>query len=254
MFHRFTVKIIARFLQMRNSTLASLKLLIISTLFLCGCSDDGKVIEATGSDASGTGIFTGNKSPESSKSESYQVKAIEVLQTSKYSYLKVEGEGDGLSVGAPYWIATLKNDFIAGEEYVYTGRLFMEDFESKEFGRVFDQIYLVSFIEKANTTAQMALSVEGVVSIADIVSNVESFAGKIVKVQGGVVKVNDAIMDRNWIHLEDGSADDYDFVITSNVSVSVGQKVVFEGLISTDRDFGAGYTYALLMEDAVTIK
>ena len=54
--------------------------------------------------------------------------------------------------------------------------------------------------------------------------------------------------------MEDGSADDYDFVITSNVSVAVGQKVVFEGLISTDRDFGAGYTYALLMEDAVTIK
>ena len=254
MFHRFTVKIIARFLQMRNSTLASLKLLIISTLFLCGCSDDGKVIEAIGSDASGTGIFTGNKSPESSESASYQVKAIEVLQTSKYSYLKVEGEGDGLSVGDPYWIATLKNDFIAGEEYVYTGRLFMEDFESKEFGRVFDQIYLVSFIEKANATAQMALSGEGVVSIADIVSNASRFAGKKVKIQGEVMKVNDAIMDRNWIHLEDGSADDYDFVITSNVSVSVGQKVVFEGLISTDRDFGAGYTYALLMEDAVTIK
>ena len=168
--------------------------------------------------------------------------------------MKVEGEGDGLSVGEPYWIATLKNDFIAGEEYVYTGRLFMEDFESKEFGRVFDQIYLVSFIEKANTTAQMALSGEGVVSIAEIVSNASRFAGKKVKVQGEVMKVNDAIMDRNWIHLEDGSADDYDFVITSNVSVSVGQKVVFEGLISTDRDFGAGYTYALLMEDAVTIK
>lgn len=239
---------------MRNSILVCFKLLIISALFLCGCGGDGKVIDAIGSDASGTGIFTGNKSPESSKSESYQVKAIEVLQTSKYSYLKVEGEGDGLRVGEPYWIATLKNDFIAGEEYIYTGRLFKNDFESKEFGRVFDQIYLVSFIEKANKTAPIALSGEGVISIADIVSNASSFAGKKVKVQGEVMKVNDAIMDRNWIHLADGSADDYDFVITSNVSVSVGQTVAFEGLISTDKDFGAGYTYALLMEDAVTIK
>jgi len=239
---------------MRNSILVCFKLLIISALFLCGCGGDGKVIDAIGSDASGTGIFTGNKSPESSKSESYQVKAIEVLQTSKYSYLKVEGEGDGLRVGEPYWIATLKNDFIAGEEYIYTGRLFKNDFESKEFGRVFDQIYLVSFIEKANKTAPMALSGEGVISIADIVSNASSFAGKKVKVQGEVMKVNDAIMDRNWIHLADGSADDYDFVITSNVSVSVGQTVAFEGLISTNKDFGAGYTYALLMEDAVTIK
>ena len=168
--------------------------------------------------------------------------------------MKVEGEGDGLSVGEPYWIATLKNDFIAGEEYVYTGRLFMEDFESKEFGRVFDQIYLVSFIEKANKTAPVTATVEGVLSLADIVSNAARFTGKKVKVQGEVVKVNDAIMDRNWIHLADGSADDYDFVITSEENVSVGQAVAFEGLISTNRDFGAGYKYELLMEDAVTIK
>lgn len=239
---------------MRNSILICFKLLVISALFLFGCGDEGKVIEPNGSDASRTGIFTGDKSPESSKNESYQVKAIEVLQTSKYSYLKVEGEGDGLSVGEPYWIATLKNDFIAGEEYVYTGRLFMEDFESKEFGRVFDQIYLVSFIEKANKTAPVTATVEGVLSLADIVSNAARFSGKKVKVQGEVVKVNDAIMDRNWIHLADGSADDYDFVITSEESVSVGQAVAFEGLISTNRDFGAGYKYELLMEDAVTIK
>ena len=239
---------------MRNSILICFKLLVISALFLFGCGDEGKVIEPNGSDASRTGIFTGDKSPESSKNESYQVKAIEVLQTSKYSYLKVEGEGDGLSVGEPYWIATLKNAFIAGEEYVYTGRLFMEDFESKEFGRVFDQIYLVSFIEKANKTAPVTATVEGVLSLADIVSNAARFSGKKVKVQGEVVKVNDAIMDRNWIHLADGSADDYDFVITSEESVSVGQAVAFEGLISTNRDFGAGYKYELLMEDAVTIK
>ncbi len=239
---------------MRNSILICFKLLVISALFLFGCGDEGKVIEPNGSDASRTGIFTGDKSPESSKNESYQVKAIEVLQTSKYSYLKVEGEGDGLSVGEPYWIATLKNDFIAGEEYVYTGRLFMEDFESKEFGRVFDQIYLVSFIEKANKIAPVTATVEGVLSLADIVSNAARFTGKKVKVQGEVVKVNDAIMDRNWIHLADGSADDYDFVITSEESVSVGQAVAFEGLISTNRDFGAGYKYELLMEDAVTIK
>ena len=239
---------------MRNSILICFKLLVISALFLFGCGDEGKVIEPNGSDASRTGIFTGDKSPESSKNESYQVKAIEVLQTSKYSYLKVEGEGDGLSVGEHYWIATLKNDFIAGEEYVYTGRLFMEDFESKEFGRVFDQIYLVSFIEKANKTAPVTATVEGVLSLADIVSNAARFSGKKVKVQGEVVKVNDAIMNRNWIHLADGSADDYDFVITSEESVSVGQAVAFEGLISTNRDFGAGYKYELLMEDAVTIK
>lgn len=244
---------------MIKSTLVCVKLLAISILILYGCGDDGKVIEAKGSNSSTTGIFTGYISAESSKSESlksesYKVIALEVLQTPKYSYLKVEGEGDSLSVGEPYWIATLKNDFIEGEEYVYTGRLLKKDFESKEFSRIFDKIYLVSFIEKANGLTAIKSTIDGVVTIADIVSNPMDFTGRKVKVQGQIVKVNDAIMDRNWIHLVDGSADDYDFVITSNVSVPVGHAVVFEGLISTNRDFGAGYKYELLMEDAVTLK
>ena len=243
---------------MTKSTLVCVKLLAISTLILYACGDDSKVIEAKGRDSSTTGIFTEYKSAESSnseslKSDSYKVKAVEVLQTPKYSYLKVEGEGDGLIVGEPYWIATLKNDFIVGEEYIYTGRLLKKDFESKAFSRIFDEIYLVSFIEKANGLTSIKSTIEGVVTIADIVSDPIGFTGTKVKVHGQVVKVNDAIMDRNWIHLVDGSADDYDFVITSNVSVPVGQTVAFEGLISTNRDFGAGYKYELLMEDAVTI-
>ena len=61
-------------------------------------------------------------------------------------------------------------------------------------------------------------------------------------------------MDRNWIHLKDGTADDYDFVLTSKVSVPVGHSVTFEGLITTDKDFGAGYIYELIMEDAAPIQ
>jgi len=244
---------------MTKSTLLCAKLLIISSFILSSCGNDGKVIEAIGSDSSTTGIFTTSKSVESSNSESlnsdsYKVKAVEVLQTSKYSYLKVQGEGDDLSVGEPYWIATLKNDFTEGEEYLYTGRLLKIDFESREFNRIFDTIYLVSFIEKANGLSPANATIEGVVAIADLVADPMSFTGKKVRVHGQVVKVNEAIMDRNWIHLVDGSADDYDFVITSNISVPMGHTIAFEGLISTNRDFGAGYKYELLMEDAVTIK
>jgi len=239
---------------MRKSILLGVKMLSISVLVLYGCGDDGKVIEAKGSSSSGTGIFTGDKNVDSSKSKSYRVTAVEVLQTSKYSYLKVEGEGDGVSEGAPYWIATLKGDFTVGEEYIYKGRLLKNDFESKEFNRVFERLYLVSFIEKASGQGLLKSTIEGVVSIADIITDPNTFTGEKVRVYGLVVKVNDAIMDRNWVHLVDGSADDYDFIITTNVSVPVGHSVAFEGLISTNRDFGAGYKYELLMEDAVTIK
>jgi hypothetical protein len=119
---------------------------------------------------------------------------------------------------------------------------------------VFERLYLVSFIEKASGQGLLKSTIEGVVSIADIITDPNTFTGEKVRVYGLVVKVNDAIMDRNWVHLVDGSADDYDFIITTNVSVPVGHSVAFEGLISTNRDFGAGYKYELLMEDAVTIK
>ena len=45
-----------------------------------------------------------------------------------------------------------------------------------------------------------------------------------------------------------------DFILTSDVLVQVGQTVTFEGLITTHKDFGSGYFYDLIMEEAVPIK
>jgi hypothetical protein len=74
--------------------------------------------------------------------------------------------------------------------------------------------------------------------------------------KGQVVKVNDEIMDKNWVHIQDGTADGdhFDLTITTLEKVAVGEVATFEGTIALDKDFGYGYAYELIMEDAKLVK
>lgn len=75
-------------------------------------------------------------------------------------------------------------------------------------------------------------------------------AGKQVTVSGTVVKVNNGIMRRNFLHVQDGtgSAGTNDLVVTSGQTASKGQKVTITGTVVLDTDFGMGYSYPLLVE------
>ncbi|MBK6914263.1 MAG: hypothetical protein IPH11_11660 [Ignavibacteriales bacterium] len=60
-------------------------------------------------------------------------------------------------------------------------------------------------------------------------------------------------MNRNWIHIQDGTEFDgnYDLMVTSNDIANVGDVIIVEGKVSVDKDFGAGYVYKVMIEDAV---
>ena len=68
---------------------------------------------------------------------------------------------------------------------------------------------------------------------------------------GKCVKVNPMIMGRNWIHLQDGSGDNLDLTITTTENIPVGHVITLEGTIALNKDFGAGYKYDIIMEEAV---
>ena len=74
-----------------------------------------------------------------------------------------------------------------------------------------------------------------------------------VVVRGKVVKALSGIMGKNWLHLRDGSgsraAGDDDITVTTNDTAKVGDVVVVSGTLRVDKDFGAGYKYAVLIED-----
>lgn len=77
-------------------------------------------------------------------------------------------------------------------------------------------------------------------------------SGQTVQVRGKIVKVNDNIMQRNWLHLQDGTGAEgsNDLTITSDASAKLGDEVVVTGTVTVDKDFGAGYAFPLLLEKA----
>ena len=94
-------------------------------------------------------------------------------------------------------------------------------------------------------------------TVAALNTNKATLAGQTVSAQGKVVKVNNGIMGRNFLHIQDGTGDanSNDLTVTSKQTAVVGDQVTITGKVVVNRDFGAGYSYPLLIEDAsITIK
>jgi hypothetical protein len=91
-------------------------------------------------------------------------------------------------------------------------------------------------------------------TIAALYAGKATLGGKTVIAQGKVVKVNNGIMNRNWIHIKDGSGDakakTNELLVTSLQTAEVGDQITVTGTLGVDKDFGAGYAYSLLIEDA----
>ena len=77
---------------------------------------------------------------------------------------------------------------------------------------------------------------------------------KTVVVRGKVVKVSKGIMGKNWVHLRDGSGDPgkgtNNLVVTTQDVPIVGDVVTAKGTLYKDKDFGAGYKYQVIVEEA----
>jgi hypothetical protein len=106
----------------------------------------------------------------------------------------------------------------------------------------------------AKPTDITVASVESGQDIAYVHANRESLAGQTISLRGKVVKYNDGIMGRNWIHIRDGSGDSADgsndLTVTSSEATAVGETVVVTGKVIVDKDFGAGYSFPVMMEEA----
>lgn len=194
----------------------------------------------------------------------HKATVMEVIPVSAYTYLHVTENGKD------YWIAAPRADFKVGEVIVFSNYMEMKNFESKELKKTFESIL---FIDNASvklgegimnepmkpTISKEDIKIEPIkdgVTIAQIFENPDKYSNKVVKVKGKVVKINSGIMKKNWIHLQDGTSyqDNYDLTITSNDMVRNGDVVVFEGKIVLNKDFGYGYAYKVLMEDAKASK
>ena len=113
---------------------------------------------------------------------------------------------------------------------------------------------IVSKKEDIAMHTEIMIEQKGVIKISELVKNASSYEGKSVTISGKVTKVNPNIMDRNWLHIKDGSKDDYDLVVTSNTFIPEGKSITIKADVVLDRDFGAGYRYDLILENGVIVE
>jgi hypothetical protein len=99
---------------------------------------------------------------------------------------------------------------------------------------------------------------DGGKTVAEVFAEKDALAGQPVTFRGKVVKANPDIMGKNWLHVRDGSGEEgtNDLTITTAGAMpAVGDTVLVTGTVALNKDFGMGYAYDVLIEDAaVTVE
>jgi starvation-inducible outer membrane lipoprotein len=96
---------------------------------------------------------------------------------------------------------------------------------------------------------------ENAYNIEQLYEKAAQLNGKTIRVRGKIVKISLMIMGKNWIHIQDGSGNPmkntHDLVLTTKTTPKKNEIVIFEGKLAANKDFGAGYKYKVIIEDAV---
>jgi len=205
-----------------------------------------------------------------SKNEVHKIVINEMSDGGNYAYINVNENGNA------YWMAIPNTEVKIGETYYYDGGMLMKDFESEHLNKTFDEIIFADGIrqtelpvkkeiknqhENSNPVASSVEEVKieqpkGGTTLETIFSKKETFKGKSIIVKGKVVKVNNGILEKNWVHIVDGTQfeNKKSLTVTTNELIKVGDTVTFKGKITIDKDFGYGYIYDILLEEGELIK
>ena len=197
----------------------------------------------------------------------------ETISSGGYVYLKLEEQG--------IWIAANTFAVSKGDRIQYSGGMEMNNFHSKSLDRTFESIFFVQSASlvgeggDAGSTAMMEthantgmspkkpVSVQAPVAgeitplkdgktVAAIFAESADLNGQVISLKARVIKINKAIMGRNWITLQDGTGTEPDnkILATSQEVVSPGDVVIAKGTLVTDMDLGYGYKYKVILEEA----
>ncbi len=212
-------------------------------------------------------------------------KVVETMNAGDYTYIRLDTGKTNI------WAAAPKFPVKVGDTASIAAGMPMEQYHSKSLNRDFDVVYFTDRVsvngaqpgaagdvtselpkghppiggaggahgKAAQTKVDLSgiKKVEGGQTIAEIYADKAKLSGKDVKVRGKVVKYNGGIMGKNWIHLRDGTGAEgsNDLLVTSNSEAKVGDTVLATGKLVLNKDFGAGYKYSVLIEDAkITIE
>ena len=202
---------------------------------------------------------------------------LQALPAGRYVYVELDtGSGS-------VWVAATEQPVAKGDKVSCRQATLMEKFESPILKRTFDRVYFVSSLTTPRTAGVMPTNhpsmgaghmpmhaarqaggaapvkvevapAEGGVTIAVIAEQKEKLAGKEVLLRAKVTKYNAAIMDANWLHVQDGSGM-RDLVVTTKAEAKAGDTVLIRGRLERDVDVGSGYAFDLIIRNAeVTVE
>lgn len=198
---------------------------------------------------------------------------IETMNAATYTYVLVNTGSEKIWAAAPQFPVKV------GDQVVIPEGTPMRDYHSKTLNRDFAVVYFVTSIlnksgggpakgtempaghpPAAGSSPAPQIDVSGVkkadggMTIGELYAKKANLSGKEVAIRGKVVKFNAQIMGKNWLHVRDGSGDadsrTNDLTITTDVTVAVGDTVLISGKVVLNKDFGSGYKYDVIIEDA----
>ncbi|MSU49403.1 MAG: nucleotide-binding protein [Opitutus sp.] len=214
-------------------------------------------------------------------------KVVESMDTATYTYALIDTGAKKVWVAAPQFAVK------PGDTITVADAMPMTNYQSKTLNRTFDVVYFSGNVKingapaasgaapagaSAATSGATELpkghpaipSVAGPAApdlsgikradngqtVAEIITGKTKFVGKPIAVRGRVVKFNAMILGKNWLHIRDGSGAEgtNDLTVTTTATAKVGDLVLVTGVLAANRDFGGGYKYALIVEDAAVAK
>ncbi len=232
------------------------------------------------------GVFAWSSGPSvASPAPEGSGKVLETMDADIYTYLKVAFPDQEA------WIAAPKVPVAVGDEVQVPAGLLMKDFRSETLDREFPEIYFVQGVTKPGMSepggqtvpggGQLPVGhppmeepkkgeahnmswdladiekIEGGLTVAEVWNDRDQHVGQEIAVRGRVVKYLTQILGKNWLHIRDGSGAEgtNDLTITTSAELKEGDLVQIRGILVADRDFGMGYRYDLIVEDAaVTVE
>jgi len=200
-------------------------------------------------------------------------KVVETMNSGGYTYVNIEKDGNKT------WVAVPPMKVVVGQEVAFQPGMVVTNFTSKTLNRTFETIIFSGgpvgkhggqsmnaespHHRQPDVPANMTIKVEkasepNAYTVAELYEKSSGLDKKDVAVRGQVVKFSPNIMGKNWVHIQDGSGDPakgtHDIVVTSQDRASVGDIVTAKGTLYKDKDFGTGYKYAAIVEQATIQK
>lgn len=194
-------------------------------------------------------------------------KVTETMDASGYTYVELDTGSEKI------WGAAPTTAINVGDHIEFSTDMPMRNFHSKSLNRTFPELYFAPrFISNLNNmTSGIATTPKNIKSkpsipalkeiakakdgytIADIYNDKSNLVGKTIKVRGQVTRFTTNVMNKNWLHIIDGSGE-HDLTITTTNTVAIDDVVVISGKLALDKDFGYGYIYPLIVEQALISK